>query len=95
MTVAEFLKVMWSAYPMDKVAEFADKRYVWSICAAQGYCIKAMQKCGYSRKQIMEVVKEMALAEDTMTYPDEEWTMIDFSRGRLKTALSHIFGRRS
>ena len=28
MTVTEFLKVIWSAYPMDKVVDFADKKYV-------------------------------------------------------------------
>lgn len=95
MTITEFLNLMWSAYTMEQVAGFSDKTYIWSMCAAQGYCIKAMQKCGYSRKQIIEVVKEMALAKDTMTYPDAEWEMIDFSRGRLKTAISRIFGRRS
>lgn len=95
MTVTEFLKVIWSAYPMDKVVDFADKKYVWSISAAQGYCIKAMQKCGYSRKQIKAVVDEMMLAEDTMTYPEAEWLSIDFSRGKVRTAISRLFERRS
>lgn len=46
--------------------------HIWSNEACKGYCIAALQAAGYSREQITEVLRQLAIAFDDIAIDDAE-----------------------
>lgn len=77
MTIKEYMKDLEKVHHTDSNGgKLSDRlleiEHIWSNEAARGYTIAAMQKVGYNREQISEVLSALSAAFDDISIPEAE-----------------------
>lgn len=77
MTIKEYVKDLEKVQHTDSNGGKLSDRlleitHIWSNDAARGYTTAAMQRAGYSREQISEVLSALSVAFDEIAIPEAE-----------------------